>query len=295
MDDIDVTRIKIPYNWVLVELDKDFDTYHNTDTGMNTGIHVAPWGINQATHLGVTGIVRALPQELIFNGDDLSELKSIKDRSEASQRHIAELRRQSMAYAVPIEVPVGYRVYFEYSTRLNAEKEGRYITNSDGSKYVLIPYDLLVMTFRPDTDFNDVKISDVYMLNGFLLIKPLEYATEKGTDGIKTVKTVTDLWIPVQADAKYVHRNNLWYANILSTGCLVQSYADFPDAGMDGGGIGKPGQKICYDGRHQKRLEQEHHRVIFKKHTLYRLHRKDIFGWFPDGNITGLPNLNKYP
>lgn len=290
MDEIDVTRIKIPYNWVLVELDKDWDTYHNTETGLNTGIHVAPWGINQASHLAVTGVIRALPQALVYNGYQLAERKLDKDRSEYKQKEIAELRRRSMAYDVPIEPTVGTRVYFEYSTRLNAEKEGRYIQNKS-AKYVFLPYDLLVMAFRPTTDFNNVKVTDIYPLNGFVIIKPLEYATERGTDGIKTVKTSTDLWIPVQPDAKFVKAGNMWYANVLAVGCGVRHYADFPGRGgefevMTTPG-GQPGQKICYDGRQQKRLEVEHHRVIFKKHTLYRIHRKDILGWFPNGDITG--------
>lgn len=283
--DFDASTIQIPYNWVLVKLDKDHDTYHSTDTGLNTGIHVAPFGINQASHLAVTGVVVKAPDRLNFLGEEMDVIKQYRDRSNEVQKRVAELRRQSMTYDVPIEVPEGYRVYFEYTTRLNAFKEGRAIVNEHG-KFVFIPYDLLIMAFKPTTDFNNVQIPDVYMLNGSVLIKPLEYATENAA-GIKGVRTESDIFVPVQPDAKYVKKGNVWYANVLAAGCLVRSYADFPKAGWDSEEIGKPGQKIIYDGRQQKRLEVEHHRVIFKSHTLYRIHRKDIFGWFPDGDITG--------
>lgn len=277
--DIELTNAKVPTNYVLVKLDPDFDTFHNTETGNDTGIHIAPWGINQATHLGVTGEVVKVPERLIYHGALLTNLKRDKDRSPGAQQHIANLRQESMAYDVPMELSIGMKVYFEYTTRLNSFKEGRAFENSDG-KYILIAYDMLVMAFRPTTDFADVKITDVYPLNGFMLIKPLEYATEKGSAGIKGVKTEADIFLPVQEDAKYVKQRNLWYGNILSTGCYVRGYVDFPDAGSDNidPELCKVGQKIVYDGRQQKRLEQPAHRVIFKKHELYRIHRKNVFG-----------------
>lgn len=294
MDYIDVTKVVIPYNYVLIKLDPDFDTYHNTETGDNTGIHVAPWGINQATHLSVTGVVMQVPNALIYNGYEMAVLKKDQYRTASEQQHIADLRKESMAYDVPMELSKGLRVYFEYTTRLNAFKEGRALEQEDG-KYIWIPYDMLVMAFKPSTDMTNVKISDVYMLNGFLLIKILEYATEKGSDGIKGVKTISDVFIPVQEDAKYVHQENVWYANVLSAGCGVKSYADFPGRGgeyeVKNTPGGRSGDKIIFDGRHKKRLEQPAHRVIFKKHELYRIHRKDIFGWFPDGNVNGMPKV----
>lgn len=293
---IDTEKIRIPANLVLIKLDPDFDTYHNTDTGNNTGIHVAPWGINQASHVSVTGTVVCTPERLNYEGYALAIKKRNTTRpdgtrGERDQKEIADQRMQSVSYDVPMEVKKDMRVYFEYTTRLNAFKEGRAFENEDGGKYILIPYDLLIMAFRPGTSFDDVQVRDVYMLNGFVLIKPLEYATEKGSDGIKGVKTESDIFIPVQPDAKYVKKGNLWFANVLSAGVHVKSYADFPGAGRDGQLIGNPGQKICYDSRQQKRLEVPHHRVIFKKHELYRIHRKDILMWYPDGNISGLPKV----
>lgn len=280
---LNLTKIRIPNNLVLIKLDDDFETYHSTENGFDTGIHVAPWGINQASHVAVTGTVVACPQSLIYNGYTTAAMKKNLQRSPEEQKEIARLRNESMAYDVPMEVQVGMKVYFEYTTRLNAFKEGRGVENDEG-KFIFIPYDLLVMAFRPTTNFNDVQVGDVYMLNGNVLIKPLEYATETNSDGIKGITTESDIFVPVQPDAKYVKKNNLWYANVLSAGCRVKSYADFPGE-SDDNEREKPGQKICYDGRMQKRLEVEHHRVIFKKHTLYRIHRKDIMGVFENGKI----------
>lgn len=280
-------------NYVLVRLDKDFEHYHNTDTGMNTGIFIAPFGMNQASHLAITGVVVRLPERLNYEGYRMKRYKEEYDRKEDKQRLVADMRGRSMAYDVPVEVPVGYRVLFEYSTRLNAEKEGRYI-QYEGEKYCLMPYDHLVFAFRPETNYNDVKINDVYPLNGFLLIKPLEYEKDKSKNGHMPVgvKTEADLFLPTPDDAKFVKRGNVWYANVLSSGCLVNDYADFPKSGQDSEWTGRVGDKVAYDGRHQKRLERPEHRVIFKSHTLYRIHRKDIIGWFKDGDITG-KQINK--
>lgn len=289
---IDINTLSIPFNLVLVKLDDDFETYHNTDTGDNTGLYVAPWGINQSSHLAVTGTVVKLPQKLIYNGYTMAKLKQDKLRSPQDQQHIANLRIESMAYDVPMELTEGLKVYFEYSTRLNAFKEGRAFENEQG-KFIFIPYDLLIMVFRPDTNFDDVKITDIYMLNGMVLIKPLEYATEKSAQGIKGNKTEMDIFMPATPDNKYVKRANWWYATVLTAGCGVRSYADFPGRGGEFEAKNtpgcKPGNKILYDGRQQKRLEVEHHRVIFKKHIFYRIHRKDIWAWFPDGDVAKLP------
>lgn len=282
---IDISKIKIPANYVLVKVDHDHETYHNSQTGENTGIDVAPWGINQATHLAVTGTVVTIPEKLNYRGKKINELKANKDRSPDDQKEVSRLRNASVAYDVDIELKVGWKVMFEYLTKINCFKEGRAIENADG-KFILIPYDQLILIFKPTTDFDNVGVGDVYPLNGFLLIKPLEYATEKDAAGIKGMKTEMDIFIPQQQDAKYVRQDNLWYANILAAGCYVRDYIDFPGAGSDGRLQGKPGEKICYNGKMQRKLEQDHHRVIFKKHTLYRIHRKDIYAVFTDGNIS---------
>lgn len=285
---IDVSKTNIPLNYVLIKLDGDHESYHSRETGEDTGIYVAPWGYNQASHLGLTGTVVKTPERLIYNGYDIAILKRDNMRSKADQQYIADLRKESMPYDVPMEVGPGDRVYFEYTTRLNAIKEGRRFETDEGV-YVIIPYDLLVMRFKLSTDFNNVQVTDVYMLNGFLLIKILEYATDIDANGIRGHKTEMDLFFPEgkHPDARYVHKGNIWYATVLSCGCLVKAYADFNKAGRDfyNPDIEKPGTKIIFDGRQKKRMEVEHHRVIFKKHILHRIHRKDILGWFPNGKI----------
>lgn len=282
---IDPNKITIPFNRVLIKLDGDFETYHNTENGADTGLYVAPWGINAASHLAVTGTVVKLPERLIYNGYEVHKMKGDKEMTDVKQKQLADLRRESMTYDVPIEITPGLRVYFEYRTRLDAYKEGRWFENEDGN-YILVPYDLLVMAFQPRTDFNDVKVTDVYPLNGFVLVKPLEYATETNADGIKGVKTENDLFLPAQPEAKYVKQGNAWYGTILAVGCGVKSYLDYPgrsDGEARDTPLVRPGNKIIFDGRLKKRLEVEHHRVIFKKHTLYRIHRKDISAFLPNG------------
>lgn len=284
--EVDINKIRIPNNLVAVKLDIDHQTYHSVESGEDTGLYVAPWGVNQASHLALTGTVIRMPEKLAYNGYKLAELKKDRLRTTQDQEYIADLRNKSVSYDVPMEIQVGHRVYFEYRTRLDAYKEGRYIDNEQGN-FILIPYDSLILVFNPTTDFADVKVTDVYPLNGFLLIKPLEYATEKGSDGIVGVKTELDMFMPVTGKEKFVKRGNCWFGNILAAGCGVKHYADFPDRGGEVSikEMGRPGQKVAYDGRQQKRLEVEHHRVIFKKHILYRIHRKDIISWFPDGKI----------
>lgn len=293
MDNIDITKAIIPLNYVLIKLDEDFNTYHSEATGKDTGISIAPWGVNQAKHVSVSGTVAKLPNRLIYHGEEINAMKQVKDRADYVQKEIARLRRESIAYNVPMEISLGVRVYFEYRTRLDAIKEGRVIENPDG-KYIFVPYDLLIMAFRASvTNFDDVKVTDIYMLNGMVLVKPLEYATEKTAGGIKGFKTENDLFIPEskQPNAKYVKKGNVWYGTVLAAGCGVKGYADFPGKGGEfdlQSSLIKPGIKIAYDGRHQKRIEVDVHRVIFKQHVFFRIHRKDIFASFPDGNIGGI-------
>lgn len=292
MTEIDVSKIRIPMNYVLVELDKDFEVYHNTETGLNTGIYVAPLGPNKAHHFAVTGTVITMPHRLNYSGYRLKKLKDEKDRAEYKQKIIAEVRHGSIAYDVPMEPITGYKVFFDYTTRKNAEADGRWI-ESGGKNYILVRYDHLIFAFKLGTNFSDIKINDVYPLNGFLLIKPLEYATFKGEKMPEGVKTESDLFLPASAEAKYIQQGNVWWANVLACGDLVRDYVDFPNAGADNEWFGKPGQKIAFDGRHKIRLERPEHRVIFKQHTLYRIHRKDILCVYPDGNIAGKQILNK--
>lgn len=310
MTKINLNTFRIHSNMVLVKLDGDHETYHNTETGQNTGIFVPPWGANAASHVSLTGVVIKCPERFIFSGARLKNLKGqlaystdqkksnvpAKEMSEMAkynrsslQADIAHARSQSLSYDVPMEVQPGDRVYFEYVTRLDAEKEGRRLEMPDGV-YLLIHYDLLVMKFKPGCNPDDVQLNDIYPLNGIVIIKCLEYATEANTDGIRGAKTEQDLFLPQGShkDARYVHKGNAWYATVLSMGCRVDGYADFPATGGDVWTEVKPGMKIMFDGRQKKRLEVEHHRVIFKKWTLHRIHRKDILSVFPDGNVNGV-------
>lgn len=281
---INANEIKVKNNWVLIKPDGNHETYHSAESGKDTGLHVAPWGINQASHIAVTGTVVSAPQALTYLGVEIKRRRRDVMRSDNEQKELARLRESSVAYDVNMELIPGYKVYFEYTTRVSAVKEGRSFETEQG-QMLLLPYDQLIMIFKPETNFNDVKISDVYMLNGMVLIKPLEYASEKGSDGIKGVKTESGLFMNVDEDSKFIRRGKLGYANVLASGCLVKSYCDFDNTGGDDKNVGYVGQKVAYYHQQQKRLEVKHHRVIFKGHELYRIHRKDIACIFPDGKI----------
>jgi len=279
---IDINKLRIPYNWVLIKPDLNFDTYQIK--GKETGIHVAPWGINQASHISVTGTVYKLPERLVYRGKVVKAMRAdLKDRQEENKL-LPILRSQSMSYDVPMELEVGQKVYYEYTTRLSAMKEGRLIDTEYG-EMMFVPYDILIMAFKFGTNLHNIQPQNVKMLNGFMLIKPLEYALEKDLSGVRGVRTEMDLFRPVTEEEKYVRFNNIGFANVIVAGCKVRDYIDFDKAREDDMLIGRTGQRIAYDNRMQKRLEVEHHHVVFKEHILYRLHRKDVMLWYVNGKI----------
>lgn len=279
---IDITTLRIPSNYVLIKPDLNFDTFQIK--GRETGLHVAPWGINQASHISVTGTVYKVPDRLVYRGKQVKRMRSdLRDISEENKL-LPVLRSQSMSYDVPMEIKVGQKVYYEYTTRLSAMKEGRIIDTTDG-EMMLVPYDIIVMAFKAGTDMNNVQPGNVTMLNGFMLIKPLEYALERDLSGVRGVRTEMDLFRPVSEEEKYVRFNNIGFANVIVAGCKVNDYIDFDKGRSDDMIVGRTGQRIAYDNRMQKRLEVEHHHIIFKEHILYRLHRKDIMLWYVNGKI----------
>lgn len=271
---IEVEKIIIPHNWVLIKPDLNFDTYQFS--GRETNIHVAPWGINQASHISVTGTVYRCPQDLIYHGAVVKDMRRRLEPDGEPNKDLPRLREQSMSYDVPIELREGDKVYYEYTTRLSAMKEGRIIDTTEG-EMMFVPYDILIMAFQRGINLQGTILPNmVRMLNGWMLIKPLEYARERSLQGVVGVKTEWDMFMPVTEENKYVQYGKVWYANVLVAGCLVRDYIDFDKAFGDVDTMGRTGQKIMYDSRQHKRLEVEHHRVIFKNHTLYRIQRKDI-------------------
>ena len=281
--EIDIDNIRIPYNWVLIKPDENFKTTQRH--GKDTGIHVPPWGINAASHISVTGTVIAVPEKLRYYGKKIKELRANLSEDSPQPPELPILRRQSMDYLTSIEITAGDKVYYEYTTRLDASKEGRIIDTKYG-ELMLVPYYILIMAFVPGCDMSNVKPTDVRMLNGNILIKPLEYALETNLQGVQGTRTEMDIFVPVtKQELKYVKFNNTQFANVIACGSLVKDYCDYPKAPADDPRIGKPGQKIAYDGRMQKRLEVEYHHVIFGEHILYRIHRKDILMWYVNGRV----------
>lgn len=279
---VNLTTLVIPANYVLIKPDINFDTYQIK--GKETGIHVAPWGINQASHISVTGTVYKLPQRLVYRGKLVKQLRGdLREQSEENKL-LPVLRSQSVSYDVPMELSLGQKVYYEYTTRLSAMADGRLIDTAEG-EMMFVPYDILVLAFKPGTDMENVQPQNVQMLNGFMLIKPLEYALERDLSGVRGVRTEMDLFRPVTEEEKYVRFNNIGFANVIVAGCKVRDYIDFDRAREDDMLIGRTGQRVAYDNRMQKRLEVEHHHVVFKEHILYRLHRKDIMLWYVNGKI----------
>jgi len=287
--EIDVDKIIIPHNWVLIKPDMNFDTFQVK--GRETGIHVAPWGVNQASHISVTGTVYKVPQRLVYNGYEVKKRRRALSNIESEpDLELPIIRSQSMAYDVNMELRPGDIVYYEYTTRLSAMKEGRILDTTEG-EMMLVPYDLLILTFPYGTNRESIQPNNVRMLNGYLLIKPLEYALEKTLQGVRGVRTEMDLFRPVKEDEKYVKFNDIQFANVILCGSQVRDYIDFDKAPVDDMVIGRTGQKIAYDARMQKRLEVEHHHIVFKQYILYRIHRKDILIWYVNGKINFFKNL----
>lgn len=137
-------NIKIPKNHVLVEVSC---LRHEKISFESSEIIVDPTFAPEQ-HAQTNGIVKAIPESLYFNNKDVM---------------------QSVEFLVDIDVKVGDHVFFHY-LQINNAIGKKQVIYKDGKFYIFIRHDSL---------FCGIRDNEIIMFNGWMLLKPIEKASEK--------------------------------------------------------------------------------------------------------------------
>lgn len=186
-------------------------------------------------HAPCVGKVMKVPQRLIYN-------KKSKDAS--------------VEYKVDMELEVGDNAFFHFLTPSKCMKEGRWVEVEDDGIYFVIKYDEIFCAQRGPEN-------DVVMVNGWLLIYPIEeplfvskliivpdhlQKIERPDQGI-----VAFIGSPVK---EYFYQQKIY-----------ESHDDV-----------KVGDRIYFEPDSDIPLQYEMHRNFEGKSNFFRMQRKDIFG-----------------
>lgn len=266
---IDVSRLRIPNNLVLVLPDPDFKTYKNSS------LIVSDSPEHQAQHFSIRGRVFGLPEKLIFNGDVIKNFKINSSADFDSLRKIRDLKQESMLYDVEMEIEVGDMVYFQYTEHYAAYKNQRFVETELGDM-LMMDYDAMICCHplhQPEK---------LRMLNGFILVEPLKKPIVI-EEGIEMIKGLGGVFLPVMNDKqRYIRSKRQQVGTVLMTGKKCSGYLDFPEAAPDT--EIEIGDTIVYNPAYGLRLEPEYHNGVLLHKKVYRMHRKDLVVKFEFNN-----------
>lgn len=288
---IDPTKVRIPYNYVLILPDEGFKTYQMQ--GRETKILVAlvtkdDKGTEKSLkeqHLSISGEVWGIPDRLVFNAQAIWSIQDRTDlrkdayiRPKEYQREIDHLRAESVRFDVPMDLKLGDKVYFEYTAHRDANNEGRWVDTTKG-RMMMVKYDSLILAKRQE---------DIIMLNGYCLIenevvekKKIEISYEGNSQSQKEKWNIEGVerasGIILVENNKTEKKSRMSAIGVLhEAGSRVSCYMDFRNV-RDG--FAKKGDRVCYDPRHARELEYGLHQV-FSDTKLRIIQRKDIYGIF---------------
>lgn len=218
---------RIPTNYVLVEQDLE----HNEEVELSSGakLYVDPT-FEPEKHSKIKGKVLAVPDKIYFDKID----------------------EASMEYDVDMDVQVGDEVYFHYLSSGKAVK-GRMTYEVDGKRCIFIPYDKLFFAKRGD---------DVIMLNGWMLVEPIE-------DTIDTTLVIPDT---MRGHSKKIGK-------IKHCGSHVRKYKFYPDVCEHNITVAD-GDRVIFTKHSDIPVEYDLHNTLGTK--VFRMQRKDIIAIITD-------------
>ncbi len=280
------TQIQIPTNYVLVKVDPEFKYYHVG--GKQTEIEVSSREIDHAHHVSISGVVIQVPQALVFNGPTIEEREldffevltkfMNSDEGEALPVHpddmaeYADLKRESVAYDVHIEVKPGDRVFFTYSSHYRASDIGGTVFTEDQGPLMLVKYDSLL--------FGQARHGNIKPINGFLIVEPLLADPDLVNNLIPLTKNTPDGPVIVQVPGYKWLATRRWSLGVVKHAARpVRRYLDFLPAGSDTDEL-KVGDVIIYNKLLSVAFESHYHQHLFNGNRVVRLHRKDVYGKF---------------
>lgn len=221
-------------NYVLVKPDSHFTEY--------LGLEIAD-GFDPAKHFSVQGTVLEVPNRLVYGGKFLKRFKTTQNTLPLPlQALFQKMYLDSLEWETDMEIAVGDRVHFRYNVHLLCKDEHLVV----GDDY-LIRYDFLYMA-------NQSK-----MLNGWILVEPIEWTEEELCDDYGIKKVVKN-------------KEKIGIGVVKCLGSPNKDYLNYNVKEVDAISVGD----IVYF-RHSNAipLEYNYHKT-FEFGNCYRMQRKDI-------------------
>lgn len=278
---IEIKRIKILRNYVLVKPDEKYETFQRS--GKETDI-IAPDFIYdnkgkramvEERNFSVKGTVYAIPQKLVF--DVKKALKIERSNTitvKINGKHqvndfglmdkVGRMRKNSLLYDTDIELEVGDRVYFSYTAHMTAKENGMFI-DTDQGKMMLMKYDDICMTI-------DKNNKPLKMINGYILVEPDNFQIDEA-EGVETINSGGIVLVNLKSKEK--RRRKKMAGTVIASGNPVRGYKNFEHE-QDSDVTIEKGDRIIFDPRTARELEMMYHQEMSEK-FLYLLHRKDIY------------------
>lgn len=197
-------------------------------------------------HAVTSGIVVKVPERLIhYKEHGIAKLDFVTDQ----------------------EVQIGDRIIYHYMQAIDNMQRSRYI-ESDGVVYFLIKYDSIFCTLR------DPLVSELTgepVETGWKIITPVNGYVFVEADEEELPST--SLIIPDMM----LHRKSQVSGIIRYIGSPLQGYRDYPEWGADKDEL-RIGQRVLFSKLDSIPLQYPLHQTIDKDKTIYRMHRRDIYG-----------------
>lgn len=251
---IELEKLRIPENLVLIKPDPDFEfvTIHPED-GEDVKIWIGYDPETMAQHYGVTGKVLKLPEQLSFRLDALEKAKKgmSTHRTPGEAKLINDITTSSLDYEVENELQEGDKVWFDYLNQISVFDEKRLVEVEGHGICFFVRYDTLYCYERD----NEIKL-----LNGWVWIERLK------ADDI----TPAGLHLPGSRKETRVPKK----ARIVKASVPIKRYKDkyHSEEPVEL----KEGQEILFDDRFGHPVEYELHRTIHNKEVLC-IRRKNMY------------------
>jgi len=272
---ISIKNIRIPFNYVLIKPDPDFETYQLA--GKETGLIAPTYKYEKGNRVdaknknfATTGTVYGVPEQIRFTREDIKAIKASIITERNNEKVIADasllykinrLKEAGCRFETENELAIGDHVKFSYQIHLKSQ----YFDTEEG-KMCFVKYDDIYMTTAGK------------MINGYLLIDPELQETEK--EGAATfVRSTTGLVIPklggtYKRSARWAYGRVLHSGKPLTVNGRPGGYFDFPTYCDEDTDV-QAGDKLIYDPRVAVQYETENHMELADR-RLYLIQRKDI-------------------
>lgn len=214
---------------------------------------------NPAKHWAVKGVVVGVPETLCFLGEEIASLQKQQGtaRDPIIMQQIQEMNRWSTEANTEMELQVGDEVMFRYIQRLAAVEDNEVL----GHDFL---FDRAVMLTSYDELYLAIRGDEVIMLNGWIMVEPIEYSEE---------------------DMKILGGNfKRYFSNMEKPGIGIVRMLGKPNKGyVDGTPEGpdvKEGMTVLFRHSNATPIEYKSHKTLNEgTYPYYRMQRKDILAY----------------